>query len=325
MIRSVQLIPARRSPVPVPLEQVPDLIRRPDSLVWIDLSAPSQEEVYRVMRDLFHFHPLAIEDCLHRVNHTPKLDDFGSYLFVIAYAVKRDEPADPLEFPEVHLFIGHNFLVTHHHQREGSPVEKVWEHLSSDERLQQNGADLLGHAVLDALVDEYLPVVEQIDLEVEQLEELVFNQTAPWMMKRLLAIKHEMLALRRKISPMRDVISQLSRDPFPVIDHQSRIYFRDIYDHLRRIEEMSEQVREMTVSAQELYLSANSLRLNEVIKTLTIFSTIFLPLSFLASVYGMNFRNFPELDWRFGYPLAWLLFIAITAGMLYWFRRRKWF
>jgi len=226
---------------------------------------------------------------------------------------------------ELNLFLGENFLVTCYRDPAMPPVEKIWNQLAKDERLYHNGADFLCHAILDVLVDEYMPVIDAMDDEIDFLEDKVLERPEPVILDRILNIKHAVMSLRRILNPQREVINRLSRDEFRMIDRQSRIYFRDIYDHLVRIQDLTESMRDIIAGAMDIYLSSNSLRLNEVMKALTIVSTIFLPLSFLAGVFGMNFKVFPILDHPWGYYLSWVIFILITVIMLTVFRRRRWF
>lgn len=205
------------------------------------------------------------------------------------------------------------------------PVREVWQRLQLDERIVQNGSDYLCHAILDRLVDEYFPLLDQMDETIESLEDQVLANPTTDTLSKLLESKHELMSLRRIISPQREVMNRLSRDDFPMIDQQSRLYFRDIYDHLVRLQDLSESLRDIVSGALDIYLNSTSLRLNEVMRSLTIVSTIFLPLTFVAGIYGMNFEYMPEIHWRYGYIFVWVIFILIIVGMLAWFKHRKWF
>ncbi len=205
------------------------------------------------------------------------------------------------------------------------PIQNLWDRLNRDERIHESGSDFFCHAILDMLVDDYIPHLDELGEEIDNLEDSMLASPDAGMLQRILELKHHLMGLRRVISPMREMINRLSRDEFNVIDARSRIYFRDIYDHLVRINDMIDIIRDMTSSTLDVYLNSTSLRLNEVMKALTIVSTIFLPLSFIAAVYGMNFRSMPELAWRWGYPAIWLIFFVIVLAMLIFFRRRKWF
>ncbi len=230
-----------------------------------------------------------------------------------------------METIELNCFLGDNYLVTSFMAPSLSPVDVVWKRCDRDERLVSHGSDFLLHAILDVLVDEYMPVLDQMDEEIEILEDQVIEKPQAPVLERILDLKHRIMNLRRIVSPQREVMNRLSRDDFPQIDQQSRIYYRDIYDHLVRIQDLSESIRDIISGSMDIYLSATSNRLNEVMKALTIVSTIFLPMSFVAGVYGMNFHYFPEITWKYGYAYVWAIFIIIPVGMLIFFKRRGWF
>jgi magnesium transporter len=231
-----------------------------------------------------------------------------------------------LETDELNIFLGENYLVTVSKCKVIQPVEAVFHRIKRDERITQNGSDFLCHAVLDVLVDEYMPIIDKMDEDIEWLEDQVLAKPNPQTMERIINLKHSIMSLRRIIAPMREVINRLSRDDFPMIDRQSRIYFRDIYDHLVRIQDLSDTIRDIVSGTMDIYLNSTSLRLNEVMKALTIVSTIFLPLSFLAGVYGMNFLvNYPSFTWKYGTVFFWGLSIFVAGGMLLFFKRRGWF
>ncbi|MCE1254870.1 MAG: magnesium/cobalt transporter CorA [Anaerolineae bacterium] len=294
-------------------------------LLWVSLEHPAEDELLLILRDTFQFHPLAIEDCQSSGYQTPKVDDFDDYLFIVAHALQGGPHLDRLETIELNCFLGETFLVTSSLAPEMQPVDKIWERLTVDERLVRRGPDFICHAILDALVDEYLPFLDDMEAEIDEFEDSVLTDPQPETLQRILALKHNMLALRRVISPQREVMNRLSRDDFPQIKAQHQIYFRDVYDHLVRIQDLSETIRDIVSSALDTYLSSTSNRLNEVMRALTVVSTIFLPLTFLAGVYGMNFKYMPELDWPAAYPLVWLSFGLIAGGMIWFFKKRGWF
>lgn len=295
-----------------------------EGLIWVALEEPDESEITRVLINQFHFHPLAVEDCQSDGYQTPKLDDYGEYLFMIVQSVTSGGFLDGDITRELNILLGDNYLVSSS-LRKIPAVEKLRKRLERDERLYQNGSDFLCHALLDQVVDEFIPHIDQLEEEIDFLEEAVLSNPDPQTLQRILRLKRYSMNLRRVISPQREVVNRLCRDDFPMIDPHSRMYFRDVYDHLVRIFDMLDGIRDMTTSALEVYLNATSLRLNEVMKALTIVSTIFLPLSFVAGVYGMNFHYMPELGWRWGYPVVWLVFILIAIGMLSYFRKRRWF
>lgn len=295
-----------------------------EGLVWVDLVEADNEEITKVLVNQFHFHPLAVEDCQSDGYQTPKLDDYGEYLFLIVQSLTKNGVFEDEPTRELNVFLGKNFVVTSSLKKITS-VENFRKRLEKDERLYQFGSDFLFHALLDQIVDDFIPHLDQLEEEIDFLEEAVLSNPDPKTLERILRLKRYTMTLRRVIAPQREVVNRLCRDDFPMIDLHSRMYFRDIYDHLVRIYDLLDGIRDMTTSALEVYLNATSLRLNEVMKALTIVSTIFLPLSFVAGVYGMNFQYMPELGWRWGYPMVWVVFIMIVVGMLSFFKKRRWF
>lgn len=325
MVRSIFFAPDGTIQKNLSKNEIYDALKRPDSLLWVHLEKPDSNELLHYLKDIFNFHPLAIEDCQSDEYQTPKVDDFKAYIFIVTHIIQFGTHENGLTTRELNLFLGSNYLVSCSLYENITPVDRVWEGLSRDERLHDNGSDFLCHAILDRLVDAYMPVLDKLDEEIDLLEDSVMAKPEPQTLERILALKHNIMALRRVISPMREVVNKLSRDEYPQIDQHSRIYFRDIYDHLVRFQDLSESIRDIISGALDIYLSSTSLRLNEIMKALTIVSTVFLPLTFLAGVYGMNFHFMPELDWQWAYPALWGIFILVGLGMIILFKRRGWF
>lgn len=301
------------------------MLKDPEALVWVSLQHPTDEEIISILRDTFHFHPLAIEDSMSTGYQVPKIDDFVSYLFLIAHAVKPGGSLGSLETMELNIFLGKNYLVTCFREESMPPVDATWKMLEKDERLYQHGADFLCHAILDNLVDEYMPLLDQMDEEIDWLEDQVVSTPDPTTLERILNLKHAIMQLRRIISPQRELVNRLSRDEFPMIDSQSRIYYRDIYDHLVRIQDLTDSIRDIISGAMDIYLSSTSLKLNNIVKALTIVSTIFLPMSFITGVFGMNFKYLPGLDSPTAVTIMWLVFLLVPISMLSFFKYKKWF
>ncbi len=306
-------------------EDITTALRSENGLLWVSLENPSENELSHILHELFRFHPLAIEDCQSQGFQTAKVDNYQDYLFIITHALDLANTINTINTSELNIFLGKNYIVTSHHSRSMHPVDFVQSRLEKDDRLYLHGPDFLAHAILDSLVDDYLPLIDKMDEEIEWLEDQVLEKPRPETLQRILDLKHSTLSLRRIISPQREIMNILSRDDFPQIKGPNKIYFRDIYDHLVRFQDLSESVRDIVSGTLDIYLSATSNRLNEVMKALTIVSTIFLPLTFIAGIYGMNFVIFPELYWKYGYIFAWWLFILITLGMLWFFKKRGWF
>lgn len=324
MIRSVYHPPEGPVEFNLSLARLKEVHQQTTGTLWVSLEHPTPDEVETVLRDIFHFHPLAIEDCQSEGYQSPKLDDFGDYIFIIMHALRPDFPLDQLDTMEFNCFLGSNYIVTSFLSETMSPVQKVWERIQRDQRLLQHGADFLCYALLDELVDEYLPLIDLMEESIDELEDQVLAQPRPDTLQQILGLKHSILVLRRIILPQREVLNRLSRGDTAQIKPERRIYFRDIYDHLVRIHDLSESVRDVVGGALDTYLSVTSNRLNEIMKALTVVSTIFLPLSFVAGVYGMNFQYFPEIHWRYGYLYVWGVFLGIAGCMAWWFKRRGW-
>lgn len=291
-------------------------------LLWVDLEDPSPQEV-SILSKTFAFHPLAIEDCLSPELQHPKIDDYGDYLFLIFHAVQPDFPLDITDTVELNIFVGKNFVVSYHR----SPLKGLagmWERARKDERVMSRGAHFLLHDILDTLVDEYLPLLDRMDEIIDGIEREVFRNPTQETLSRIFSAKRDTLYLRRVLAPQREVLLRLSRGEFALIKESAPIYFRDVYDHLARIMDANDALRDLVNGALDTYLSVFSNRLNEVMKTLTIVSTVILPLSLIAGIYGMNFQFMPELTWRYGYFAVLGAMLILGIGMLIYFRRRGW-
>ena len=325
MIRSILFTDGAAPKYNISVEEMKITYDDPKTLLWVSLENPDVEE-FAVLREVFQFHPLTIEDSMNEGYQPPKVDDFGSYIFLIVHAVDPSADFHELRTRELNIYLGENFVVSVYYGERVKAIDTVFQRIEKDERLAQNGSDFLCHAILDALVDDYMPIIDKMEDEIEMLEDLVIAHPRPETLSRIIDLKHAIMTLRRIISPMREVINRLSRDEYRMIDAQSRIYFRDVYDHLVRIQDLSDTIRDIVGGTMDIYLNATSLRLNEVMKALTIVSTIFLPLSFLAGVYGMNFqRQIPAYSEDLGIAIFWAICIAVAGGMLAFFKRRGWF
>lgn len=325
MIRSVYYLKDFPLEKNLSLPKIQEALKSGEGLLWVHLDQPTTEESQTLLAETFKFHPLAIEDCMSNGYQTPKVDDYDDYLFILVHSLIPSEDLGELATTELDLFLGSNYLVSSTLQPESSAINSVFNRLDRDERFISHGMDYLCHLLLDVIVDDYMPVLDQMDEEIDWLEDKVLEKPHTSTLEKILTLKHSTLTLRRIIIPMREVVNILSRDEFPQITPNKRIYFRDIYDHLVRIQDLIESVRDVASGTLDIYLSATSNRLNEVMKALTIVSTIFLPLTFFAGVYGMNFKYFPEINWQFGYLYVWILFAVLAIGMVAYFKHKGWF
>jgi magnesium transporter len=296
-----------------------DDIEREDILwCWIDLCEPTEAEYMFVLKDYFRFHPLAIEDCLEYVQR-PKVDFYEGYHFLVLHSISRED----LEPLEVDLFVGEKFLVSFHLHADKA-VERAWEKFSEKD-LAKNSPLHLAHMIIDQLVDNYFPPVYYLEDRLNDIDDNLSRESSSIMLEEVFDIRAELSKMRRTIVPMRDLLYRiLNSERFHgVSEHE--IYFKDIYDHLLKLSEMIETSRELTADIRDSYFSLNSNYMNSIMKTLTIFSTIFMPLTFIVGVYGMNFRYMPELSWHYGYYACLLLMGIIVAVMILWFKRKGWF
>ena len=267
-----------------------------EGLLWVSLERFEDQELTDILDGVFHFHPLSIEDCLSTGFQLPKVDDFTDYIFLILHYLNLDEISKEVEANELDLFLGKNYLVTCYHTEKMPVVDQAWLRITKDERLRMKGPDYLCHAIIDMMVDAYIPLVDKLEDEIELLEDEVMDKPQRQTLNRLIGLKHTSMIMRRLISPEREVINRISRGDFWQISSGIRIYFQDVYDHIVRIQEMIDNIRDITTGALDIYLNSTSLKLNEIMKALTVISTIFLPLTFITGFYGMNFKYFPMIN-----------------------------
>jgi magnesium transporter len=298
------------------------------TVTWIHVHGSVTGGALEEFGDMFGLHALALEDVLN-TGQRPKLEDYDSQLFIV---VNRPVLTDLTALTEqVSLFVGENFLVSFHAGVE-DPFEPVRERLRNHVgRIRTRNSDYLLYALLDVIIDEGFPILEALGEEIEFLEEQLLDVAKRETLNRIHEIKREMLLLRRMLWPQREVLDLLVQAESDLIHGDARVYFRDCYDHTIQIMDLLETYRDMTASMVEVYLSSVSNRLNEVMRLLTVIATIFIPLTFIVGVYGMNFGQnsqspwaMPELNWYYGYPLLWLVMIVIGGGMLVAFKRRGW-
>ena len=322
------------SPDRVHVEEVTDLDEfiarhRPEWSVvrWINVDGLTDLGVIQAMAEKYRLHPLAVEDVLH-VPQRPRVQAYeedGSYqarLFVIAREMELIDGS--LRTEQVSLFVGHRTLLTFQ-ETPGDVWDPIRQRIrTAGSQLRRADASFLAYALIDAIVDEAFPILEHFGDRLEELEELVLERPRPETAREIHHVKRELLLMRRAMWPMREVLQRMQREPHECFSEITRTYIRDVYDHAIQIIDIVETYREVATGLTETYMTATSNRMNEIMKVLTVMGSIFIPLTFLAGVYGMNFHHFPELDWRWGYALFWLVCVVTAGGMLAWFRRRGW-
>ncbi len=305
------------------LGELPRLARDPRVSLWVDICSPQGDpELEALLASLFGLHPTVLEDVFLDAPH-PKVEEFDGYLYLVAHGLDRNaEAPEALETVELDLLFGARWLVTHHRASMRS-IEGVESELRKSPRLFARGPSFLAHAILDHLADHYKPLLERFDDEVEALEAKVLDETHD-PTKAIFALKRSLSKMKRIATHQHAVAQRLALGGFARIDPAALPFFRDVADHFLRVVDSSESNRELLGSLFETYKSLQAHKLGEVMKMLTILSTIMLPLTFIAGIYGMNFEFMPELHWRYGYAFAIGLMLAIVCALLLLFRRRRW-
>jgi magnesium transporter len=293
-------------------------------VTWIDVQGLGDIGVLRRLAGVIGLHSLALEDVVH-LHQRAKTEIYEDHLFIV---IRLPHAEEGFETEQVSMVLGPDYLVTFQ-ERPGDSFAPVRERLRKRGRIREFGADYLAYALIDALVDSYFPILEDYGERVEALELEVTERPTQDTLSTLHGLKRELLMVRRAIWPLREMTNALLREETPFVDRSTRIYLRDCYDHAVQLMDMLEVYRDISSSLVDIYLSAMSQKTNEIMKVLTIIATIFIPLGFIAGLYGMNFDrvspyNMPELGWRFGYPLVLLVMAAVAGGLLYFFRRRGW-
>jgi magnesium transporter len=290
---------------------------------WINIDGLHDVELIEKIGKQFGLHPLILEDIVH-TGQRPKLEDFGSHIFVVLKMLYYDQDKNELKTEQVSLILGENFVISFQ-ERVGDIFEPLRERIrKSKGRVRKAGADYLAYALIDSIVDNYFVILEQLGERIEDTEqELATNPTLETL-QTIRVFKKEMIFLRKSIWPLREVASILERGELSLIKKSTGIYLRDVYDHTIQIIDTVESYRDMLSGMLDVYLSSISNRMNEVMKVLTIFAAIFIPLTFVAGIYGMNFAFMPELGWRWGYFGILLVMAIIAAVMLVYFRRKRW-
>ena len=295
-----------------------------ESLLWININGLNDLKAIEELGSNFNIHSLTLEDILNTM-HRPKIDEFENYLFVV-FKMLYFSSEDNIIYENVSMVVGKNYVLTFQ-ESDGDVFDNLRERiLNSKGRIRNLGSDYLMYAILDAIVDNYLTVIEAFGDKIEDLEAHIFDsesndKNTPSLIQ---LSKQEVLKIRRSIFPFREVVNRLDKIDCDIVDPKTHSYLRDLYDHIVHVSESVDLYREMIWSLMDMYMTIISNKMNEVMKVLTIIATIFIPLTFMAGVYGMNFDNIPELHYEYGYYILWGLMAVIFIMMLLYFRRKKW-
>jgi magnesium transporter len=294
------------------------------TITWINVDGLHDIEKLRALGDYFGLHPLVLEDILN-TDQRPKMEEYGDYLYLVFKMLYFEAESQSVIQEQISLILGETFVISFQ-EREGDVFEPVRERIRSGKGLiHKMGADYLVYTLLDVIVDNYFSVLEKLGENIEILAERVLKTPEPKTLSEIQTSKREMLFMHRWIWPLREAINALDKGDARLVKESTAIYLRDVHDHTLQIMDAIELYREMLSETLDLYLSSVSNKLNQVMTVLTIIATIFIPLTFLAGVYGMNFKYMPELEWRWGYPLIWSVMIGVGVYMLVVFKRKKWF
>lgn len=295
----------------------------PEGVTWINVDGLGDPTLLARLGQRFGLHPLALEDVMN-VPQRPKVERYEKHYFVVLRTMRLDPSGDTNE-EQVSLFLGQGWMITVQERSDGDCFDGVREAIRQGRgRVREAGADYLAYLIIDSVVDAYFPVIESLADRMQTLESQSLAGPPPGLLERMQRTRHDLIAMRRAVWPMREEVGALLRDDATLVTAETRVFLRDVYDHAVQALDIVESLRETSVSVMEVYLSVQNQRLNEVMKVLTVIATLFIPLTFIASIYGMNFQHMPELTWRYGYAYA-LGLMAITAGvMIGYFRRRGW-
>jgi magnesium transporter len=293
------------------------------SVTWVNLDGVHNLPLMERLGAKFGLHPLILEDIV-STRQRPKLDVSEDHLFMALKMIRYDDSRHALDIEQVALVVGQNFVISFQ-EKPGDVFEPIRTRLREHKgKIREMGADYLAYALIDTIVDHYFIVMEEISYRIEILDEEVLKNPSPQSVQGIHALRKELIALKRSVWPLREVLSNLLREEHPIIQPTTLPYLRDVQDHTVQVIDMLESLRDVAAGLLDTYLSSISNRMNEVMKVLTIIATIFIPITFIAGIYGMNFDNMPELHWKWGYPMALAMMLSVACTMIVYFKRKNW-
>ena len=294
-----------------------------DTITWVIVDGLKDVSIIDAIGQYFDIHSLVLEDILN-THQRPKFEDFNDYLYIVIKAITLNNEAFNIEYEQISLLILNNFVFTFT-EKPNELFDPILNRLDNDKSQIRNlGTDYLAYLIMDTVVDEYFAVQDTFDDLIESVEDTLLSDPSSETLATIQKIKRELIFLRRSVSPLRELLAGIQRSESPLINEKTRRYFGDVYDHAIRIIEAIESYRDLIAGMLDIYLSSVSNKMNETMKVLTVFASIFIPLTFLAGVYGMNFEYMPELKWRWAYPTLWIFFISVSVFLLRFFKKKKW-
>ncbi len=305
----------------IPSTNIGEMCLDENKIVWADVADPTSEDFTNLAAE-FNFHHLSIEDC-RKEHQRPKVEEYPGYYFIVLYEAELTGEHDHLELRELNIFLGANYLVTVHSRpiRAIKTAERLW-HEWTDRA--EHGAGLLAYLLMDAIVDDYMPLLDILSERMDELEDQIFGEFQPAALEEIFRIKKQLLYLRRSITPLRDVFNTLLRREQPLFARATHVYFQDIFDHIIRVADTIDTLRDMLGSTMDAYLSVQGNRMNMIMKRLTSISTILMSVTLIAGIYGMNFQHMPELGWKYGYIFALLSMVGVGLLLYIYLKKVKW-
>ncbi len=300
------------------------LIKESPGIVWINIDGLHDTGLIEKIGECFNIHPLILEDILH-TRTRPKVEVFDTGIFLVFNMLYEDEATGEILSEQFSIILGSNFVISFQ-ERENPLFNPLTERIRNDKsRIRKKGADYLTYALLDMAVDSYFIILETLEEKIEALDEELTASLSGKTFKSISDMKRNLITMRKAVVPLRELINTLEKNDTDLIDEGTLIFFRDIYDHVLQIQETTDIYREIVSGLHDLYLANVNNKTSEIMKTLTITATIFIPLTFIAGIYGMNFKYMPELEWEYGYFAVWVLIACVVGTMLYFFKKKNWF
>ena len=304
-----------------PAADISEFCLSKDNVVWADVSDPTSQDFIELAEE-FNFHPLSIEDC-QKTHQRPKVEEYPGYYFIVLYEAELVGPHDHLELRELNIFLGSNYLVTVHSKpiRAIETANRLWREWTDR---AEHGSGLLAYLLMDAIVDDYMPLLDILSERMDDLEDQIFGEFKPEAIEEIFRIKKQLLHLRRSITPLRDVFNTMLRREQAIFARETYVYFQDVFDHIIRVADTIDTLRDMLSSTMDAYLSVQGNRMNIIMKRLTSMATILMSVTLIAGIYGMNFDSMPELRWKYGYvfALSWMFVIGFVLYL--YFKKRDW-
>ncbi|WP_345974328.1 magnesium/cobalt transporter CorA [Sulfurimonas sp. HSL3-7] len=307
------------------IDSIDELIeyKEKETLTWVNIEGLSNVALIESVGQLFNIHPLVLEDILN-AHHRPKFEEADDYLYIVLKSLSMEDGTFSVNYEQISILVFKNFLFTFKEKR-NSLFLPLYKRLQNNKaRLRSQGSDYLAYAVLDIIVDKNFALLDALDITTDALEDELLSNPTSQTLVRIQQLKRELIGVRKSISPLRELLTEIMRSDTPLIGKKTQIYFRDVHDHILHITDEIESYRDMLTGLLDIYISSVSNRMNEIMKVLTVFASIFIPLTFVTGVYGMNFQYMPELAWKWGYPAVWLFFILFTILSLVYFKKKRW-